>query len=791
MTLVWIAVAWTAGILLAFWMGLSAPVLALGSIWALGAAVIERRHPANLRFAALAIAALAGAWRWHAALPSTRPGDLAAYNDVGQVVVEGHISAAPVLRSTRTQLTITAESVMLDDTENAVRGKLLLTTSPYPSRAYGDRVRLVGSLETPPVLEDFDYREYLASQGVHSIMRWATIEPLPGTSGSPVLRVLYNAKGRLRHRIESILPQPEAGLLQGILLGLDHTLPGEMSEAFRVAGLTHIIVVSGYNVSILLQAWFIATRRLIHRWASLVAGILLIALFVAFIGPSPPVVRAALMGGLFVLAQLVGRRAFPLASLAATALIMTAANPLLVRSVSYQLSFASTLALILLEPRLAAGLHGWLYGNNPSTAPPWSQMIWEVLLTTCAAQLATLPIIWANFGEVSLVALLANALVLPIQPLILVPGALVTLVAIAFPAVGHLLGYLLWVPLRWTVLVARACSAIPWAAVPVPRLPEWAAWGFYAFLLVLVIKRAAQTRRATRKEPLSLRPFAPLLLMAVCAALVWAAVFSLPDGRLRIYALDVGQGDALLIRSPQGHVIIVDGGPDPILLGTRLGQALPFWQRRIDLIIVSHEHSDHLAGLVPLTDRFDIGSVVQSEVWGSSLLSREWHRRLRDEGLTHVIVHRDTEIYLGDVRMAVLHPAAGAAHNTFNEDENSLVFALEYDTFRMLFTGDIGSITEIPLIARYPDLASTVLKVPHHGSGGSSTEAFLAAVEPRYAVISVGHGNSFGHPAESVLQRLENQNASILRTDVHGTVALTTDGRQLWIRTDREMSNIP
>ena len=152
----------------------------------------------------------------------------------------------------------------------------------------------------------------------------------------------------LCQRIEQILPHPEAGLLQGILLGMDHTLPEDLAEAFRVAGLTHIIVISGYNVSILLQAWFVAFTRLIHRWLSLGAGLLVLLAFVLLVGPSPPVVRAAIMSTMYVLAQLAGRRQWPMASLALSALLMLAVNPLLLHSVSFQLSLAATLALILL-----------------------------------------------------------------------------------------------------------------------------------------------------------------------------------------------------------------------------------------------------------------------------------------------------------------------------------------------------------------------------------------------------------------------------------------------------------
>lgn len=784
MTLVYVAIAWTVGLALGARLALPAPVLVIGSLSALAVLVLEQGQGRRQRMAALTLVALLGAWRWQLAQPRFGPIDLASYNDRGRVVVEGHVSAEPSIRSTRTQLELTVARILLDGKHLDVRGKAVVSAPHYPAHEYGQRVRISGNLETPPILEDFNYREYLAARGVHSLMRWATIEALPGRAGNPVLGALYRLKATLRKRIDLVLPHPEAGLLQGILLGLDHTLPPDLAEAFRMAGLTHIIVVSGHNVSVLLQAWFFGSLRWMHRRASQVAGLALLGLFVALIGPSPPVVRAGLTGGLFVMAQLAGRRASPLASLAATALIMTGANPLLLHSVSYQLSFAATLALILLQPRLVEGWYSWLRPGAATTSP-WMRSLWETLLTTTAAQIATMPIIWANFGELSTVALLANALVLPLQPLILILGALVTLVSLPTPGLARLLGYVLWLPLRWSTGVACILSELPGASVLAPQAPEWLAWLFYAALLLVVVGRPLRRIRIPNAHPLNWRSLVIPVALALAVVLIWATAVSLPDGRLRIYALDVGQGDALLIRSPQGHVVVIDGGPDPVVMSARLGQVLPFWERRIDLIVATHQDADHLAGLLPLVERYQVGQIVQGGPATDSLLSAEWQRRLDAGEVTARRVKRGDVIHLGETRLRVLHPATDLAHNARDDNDGSVVILLEHGGFRMLFTGDIGALTEAELLAAEVDLAATVLKVPHHGSETSSTAGFLAQAAPQVCLISVGNGNRFGHPSEQVLQRLEAAECQVLRTDQHGTIELATDGRQLWVRTGR------
>ncbi len=785
MMLIYVAIAWTLGLLLGAALGPPPLMLALASLWAVGGLALERKRPQGRCLATLALIAVLGAWRWQLAQPRFGPHDLASWNDRGTVVAEGYLSAEPEIRHTDAQLELSIERLTLNGQTVEVHGKLLASVPLYPLYAYGDRVRCTGKLETPPVLEDFDYREYLASRGIHSLMRWASLEPLPGRAGNPALRTLYSAKTTVRHRIDRILPHPEAGLLQGILLGLDHTLPEDLSDAFRTVGLTHILVISGYNVSVLLQAWFLSSRRWLHRWASLAMGLALLALFVAFVGPSPPVLRAGLMGGLFVLAQLVGRRASPLTSLAATALLMTAVNPLLLHSVSYQLSFAATLALILLEPRLAEQLQRWGLGARDD-APTWTSALWDVLLTTIAVQLATLPIIWANFREFASVALLANVLVLPIQPLILISGALAVLVSLASPGLAQLLGYLLWLPLRWCTGVARTLSALPWASLPMPRLPLWSAWLFYGALLLLIMAKPPRVRpsHAHSSKPDG-RSLAAGGVLAIVVVLVGGMVATLPDGKLHVYALDVGQGDALLIRSPEGHVALIDGGPDPVLMSARLGETLPFWQRRVDLLLVTHPDSDHLSGLVPLVENYQVERIVQGGSMGKSSLGTEWQRRLEAGGIHAQYVQRGDCILMGETRLRVLHPADDLPYHAWDENERSLVVMLEYGRFRMLFTGDIGAQAEAELLNADADLSATVLKISHHGSNAGSTEAFLAEVAPQVALVSVGAENRFGHPSPAVLERLAAIEARVFRTDTSGTIELITDGQQLWIKTKR------
>jgi competence protein ComEC len=790
MTLVYVAIAWVAGMLLADLVPVTAPALGLLALWASAIALVEGAHPVRRHTALLVLVALMGCWHWQAAQPGIAPGDLAAINDTGTVRIEGYISADPVRRETRQQVELTAKTVTADRGgvavgRDAVDGVVLITTALYPHYTYGQRLAVTGRLETPAILDSFDYREYLASQGIASTMRGAEIEVLPGTGGSWLGRALLQARAGLRLRIEQILPHPEAGLLQGILLGLDHTVPADLAEAFRVAGLTHIIVISGYNISILLHAWYAAGARLLHRWVSLGAGLGVLLVFVLLVGPSPPVVRAAIMSAMFVLAQLAGRRDWPLASLALSALAMTAVSPLLLHSVSFQLSIASTLALIVLQPRLAASLDLILTGTDGDTVPSLSHVLGEVVLTTCAAQLFTLPIIWAHFGRVSLLALLANVLVLPLQPLILVPGAAVVLLSVLAPGLGRVLGYALWLPLRWTILVARWIARIPWAAATLPALPPAGAWLLYALLMVLVWRLPHRRLGQENTAHTPWRAVIPVAAAAAAVALLWVGVLALPDERLHVYVLDVGQGDAILLRTSQGHAVLIDGGPDPVLLASRLGEVLPFWQRDIDLVLVTHDDTDHIGGLAPIASRYRVGQVIHAEQFDNNAASVAWQKALEVSDIAQINLSRGAEIRLGDSLLTVLHTATALGHNGPENNDQSLVVMLEQGRFRMLLAGDAGEAVERRLLAIDPFLGATALKVSHHGAQTATSAAFLEAVTPQVALISVGAGNRYGHPADAVVQRLEEANSLVLRTDERGTIELATDGAQMWIKTAR------
>jgi len=276
--------------------------------------------------------------------------------------------------------------------------------------------------------------------------------------------------------------------------------------------------------------------------------------------------------------------------------------------------------------------------------------------------------------------------------------------------------------------------------------------------------------------------------LAIAAILVWVAVASLPDGKLHVVFFDVGEGDAIFVQTPRGQQILIDGGPSPTTLISALGRRMPFWDRSLDLVILTHADEDHVAGLIPVLERYRVGQVVDSGYEHDNPTYKHWLELISGKEIPTHLARAGMRIATGDgVELTVLHPGPELMKYTnADANNNSVVARLAMGQVSFLLPGDIEEVAEEVLVASGQELASTVLKAPHHGGDASSSVAFLNAVNPKLVVISVGADNRFGHPSPQVLERLEDLvgEERILRTDEDGTIEVVTDGERVWIKTD-------
>lgn len=780
----YLSVAWLAGIALGTLIGWPWTLLALLAITPAGGLVLGRSRPTLRLACACAIAGLLGAARMAAASPTFDASTLATYNDHGPATLEGVVVAEPDVRDKGTNLVVEVQRMQIGGDWRPVAGTVLVQVPRELPPAYGDRLELHGNLVSPPEFADFSYRDYLAGRGIYSLMQRPTVRVLAHDQGNPVYAALYAFKARAQATTAEILPDSEASLLTGILLGNERGIPAGVKDAFARTNTSHIVAISGFNIAILASYLSQAGQRLFGRRRAVYFVVTGIAAYTVLVGASASVVRAAIMGSLSVIALHLGRHNDALNALAVSASLMTLHNPFALWDVGFQLSFVATLGLILLVPRLQAHAQALLARFLPGQrAEQVIGLVNDAVIVTFAAQLATWPIIVYNFRQLAALGMAANFLVLPLQPAVMIWGGMATLAGLVFQPAGQALGWVAWLFLAYTIRTVEAAAQLPLASIPLDRIPILVPAAYYALLLAVLFGGSAHldTWRSW-PDKLNWRPSTRLLLStgAVVVVLIWLAALTGPDGRLHVTFVDVGQGDGIFIETPGGRQIVIDGGPSPSLMAAAVGRRLPFWDRSLDLLVLTHPNEDHLAGLLPLVERYTVETVLAGDGESRSPSYARWRSLLETRRLPAIAPQAGMRIDLGDGSwLEVLNPT-GAPVRADNDD--SAVLRLGLGEVSFLFTGDLEETGEELLLRSGQTLQSTVLKVGHHGSRGSSSPRFLEAVQPQVAVISVGP-NTFGHPTAEVLQRLAG--TRLFRTDRDGSVEIITDGKGLWVQTER------
>jgi competence protein ComEC len=789
-------------------LGMGAAAFTQGNPWAIAAAallaaiapLVAPRSALVLLWAAMAAALLVGgAWLYQSSLPSADPQGIAQFNDKDAVTFRAVVSGEPDERGSSLRLRLSAREVLVDGRWQSTSGGILMRGGLFPRYDYGDLLELEGKLETPPVLEDFNYRDYLARQGIGSIVNYPSTSLLDTGQGNTVRAWIYDLRGELSSSLEDALPEPEAALAQGILLGRRASLPDDLKEDLNDTNTSHLVAVSGYNVTLVAGLFIAALAWLVGRRPAAWLALLAIIAYAILVGGQPSVQRAAVMGGMYVVATALGRQSAALQPLALAGAAMTAFDPLLLKDISFQLSFASALGLIVFSPALRARIEAALarWSRDRELAGPLRAVI-ELLAVTVAAIAFTLPIIAVNFQRISLIAIPANLLTVPAFPVIMISSALTAVGGMIATPIGTFLGWITWAPVAYLVAVVQMLADLPFAAASVDGLTSAHALAYYAVLAGIVWLTARRPAKLTLPAPPAwagdllsglARPLAVLpalgiaIVLGLASVLVWLLILGSPGDRLSVTFLDVGQGDAILIRSPSGHNILVDGGPNGEEITAALGRRLPFWDRHLHLVVLTHPDQDHLAGLVTVLERYDVDQVLAPALAHDSPTFRAWQEAIAERDIPQREAFAGQWLDLGGgASLSVLHPPRDLL--PVDEDDNSLVLKVSLGDAAFLLTADIGADGEAYLLGNHADLLhAPVLKVAHHGSRASTSTAFLAAVEPLTAVISLGEDNRYGHPSPQTLDRLGSR--PVFRTDRHGDVEISTDGHKLWIKTQR------
>jgi competence protein ComEC len=681
------------------------------------------------------------------------------------------------------------------------RSWLAAATLPrYPEIEPGLIVTVDGLLEAPP---DGPYGEYLRRIDVVATIRSRTLTVNGAVDGpGPALERLRRGAG---DALAAAIPEPEAGLAAGIVIGLRDRVDRDLAADFTTVGASHVVAISGWNIAIVAATVAALAGSLGRRRRSVILSVAIIA-YVLFAGASPSVVRAAAMAGVVLLARESGRAGRAAAALGWAAAILLIVEPSLVLDAGFQLSTLATAGILAWADRLDRRLRTVAGGRLPG----W---LAESLAVSLAAQAATLPVVLATFGRLAVIAPVINLAIVPL----VAPAMAAAMVALAGGAVAILGGPAIVATVAglpaWALLTAMCAVVRAGAGLPIASLtlePPWTTITAGAVTIgpvVLILGRrrwlarhrgrariaaptvsvsppavpTANHRSAGRRPAASARLAA--LVLAVAVGTLGLAAAHRADGTTRITVLDVGQGDSILVEGGRGGRMLIDGGPDPNRLLVELDRRLPPWDRRIDILVLTHPHEDHVAGLPLLLERYRIGRIYETGMRGPGPGYGAFARDLAGPSAPpDGILSTGARMALDDIRLRVLWPDPGHVPREPPDggrgiNDVSIVLLGEVAGRRFLLTGDVEDDVD-PLLAQRGLPSIDILKVAHHGSATASTPAFLDAVRPRVAIVSAGAGNPYGHPARSTIDRLSATGARVLRTDTDGSVAvsITADG---------------
>ena len=684
--------------------------------------------------------------------------------------------------------------------------RLAASLPRYPVVEPGDRIDVSGRARPRP---DSPYGHYLERLGAWGTLDARSLEVVERPTDPATL--LEGWRRRAGDLLTRTLPEPEAGLAAGILIGLRDRVDRDVAAAFTTAGVSHVVAISGWNIAIVAAAVAAMAGRIGRRRRAIVTAVA-IAAYIVFAGASPSVLRAGAMAGVVLLARESGRSGRAAAALGWAIAVLLAADPALIGDAGFQLSSLATAGLIAWATPLTDRLDACTAGRLPH----W---LVETMGVSLAAQAATLPVVLASFGRLALIAPAINLVVVPLVApamaagLIALFGGLV--VALGAPsALGAVLAIPGWVALRLMIGLVRAAAALPLASVALePATGVGLGLGSaLVFGLVLAWRRrrrrpagghpgtapsvtatsvSTMARAGDGREGAALARRSRTMALALVAAIAVSGgvVVSRPAGVARISVLDVGQGDAILIEGSRGGRLLVDGGPDPDRLLVELDRRLPPWDRRIDIVVLSHPHEDHVAGLALLLARYRVGRVLEPGMRGPGPGYAAWSARLAEEGAPERAgIAAGDRLTVDDVSMLVLWPIRGQVPSEPTDtgtgiNNVSVVLLGSVGDRRFLLAGDVEQDIDPRLLQDgLPRL--DLLKVAHHGSRTATTQPFVDKVRPAIAVASAGTGNPYGHPAKSTMDRLAAAGSKVYRTDRDGTVTVAFEARGLTVRVE-------
>ncbi|RIK31309.1 MAG: hypothetical protein DCC56_03750 [Anaerolineae bacterium] len=806
--LVWISLAFLGGIVLGSLVSLPFWAWIVLAFIFLLLAVAARLFPLSSflfllhPFSFILLSSLSlGALRYQLSVPNFDAFHIAFYNDRNyDLLITGYLVEPPDYRDAYTNLRVKVTKVDTGDGDLKVGGLLLVRVDANQTFHYGEIVRLRGKLKTPPENEGFSYRDYLAAQHIHAYMSSAEVTVLPGNGGNPISAALYALKEKSLANIYRIFPDPESSLLAGILLGVDTGLTQELQQAFKDTGTAHIIAISGFNISIIAGLFFLFFSRFFGpRWGSALA-VIGIVFYTVLVGGSAAVVRAAIMGSLALFARQIGRRQFAINTLLAVAMFMCLWNPLYVWDVGFQLSFFATFGIILYADIFSKATDRLLKGFLPSKTvrklkKPFPKNLYlyltrnisrayakkiirpatDYVLLTFAAQLTTIPIMAYHFQRISLVSFIANPFILPAQPAVMILGGLAVFLSLLWMTLGQLAAWVAYPFAAYTIRVVELFDRVPHGTLYLGDFSLGFVILFYAALLFATFgwARLGEWIQAARERAGALGAGTAIVALSLALLMIWRAASAFPDKLLHVTFMDVGSADAVLIKTPSGKSVLINGGASVTILSDELGRRLSAFDRKLDWLVVANPEEEQIAALPRVLERYPPDAVLWSGNRQASFSSRVLDEYLALQTIPLTMAEPGETLDLGE----------GATLKILTVGPRGSVILIEWQNFRALLPVGMSfeALDELQNGASVGPVS--VLSLADAGYAPSNPPEWFADLNPELIVLNVAAGDINGMPDAETLETIKDY--SLLRTDQNGWIEITTNGEQMWVNVER------
>jgi competence protein ComEC len=732
--------------------------------------------------------------------------------DKGKLHIEGIIIDNPILRPDKIVLVVQCMRIVEDNSYRPVSGNIRLAIPDDSNFQYGDFIRFHTCLKKIQSFQNpggFNYERYMNLQGIYAtgfVANNSNIILLRQNTASGIRLKLETFRLYLKEIIYQNASTPQREIIEAMTIGNQNAIPAEVRDNFNKTGTSHILSISGLHIGmvaattffiialILKSSEYLMLRFNIIKIAS-AAAFLMVLIYALIAGMGVTVIRSALMALVFLCALFLGRQKDIFNALALAALIILVISPEALFDISFQLSFTSVLAIIYIVPRfsnfsfpLLAGLPVW-----------WQKIIRHIflsILVCIAATLGTIPLIVFYFNRFSAITIIANLIAVPLLGTIALLFSMAFILCAFFSPI--IAGFFIKISsffVQISVYVIDFLASLSWSSFSFtkPNIAEIVIF----YLLIFISLRFIDLRDASgikkgflERHPLFLKLFLISLIVFFLADTVYLWSKDKFSSDLRVTSIDVGQGSSILVRFPGGKNMLIDGGgfaDSSFDMGKLVIAPFLYHERisKIDIVILSHPHPDHLQGLLYITDNFDV-----QEIWSTGLrmddeIFREWEKIIGQKQIkVNYLSAQSPTTEINGVQVNILWPlkplkidASDQFYDTVNDE--SMVIKINYGQVSFLMPADISSSVERQLMKSGQNLHSNVLFVPHHGSLRSSSSDFIRKVSCRYAVNSAGKNNPFHHPHPAVLKRLTAAKVNIFRTDKDGAITVATDGTKM------------